>query len=133
MKYLLDTNTCIHHMKHEQNTLTAFASKKSEGISISSIVLAELEFGVCNSDAYDRNRNKLISFLTLVETLPFDGADAIVYGNICADLRRKGTPVGQMDMLIAAHAKSKGLIIVTNNIREFERIEGLEMESWSKQ
>ena len=132
MKYMLDTSTCILHMKHDQNTLTAFESNKSEGISISSIVLAELEFGVCNSDAHERNRNKLISFLALVETLPFDGADAIVYGIICTDLKRKGTPIGQMDMLIAAHAKSKGLIIVTNNIREFERIEDLEMESWYK-
>jgi len=118
-------------MKHDPETISSFSEKKNEGIAISTIVLAELEFGVCNSAKYEKNRAKLISFLSLVELLSFDGAAAIAYGSICTDLRKKQTPIGQMDMLIAAHAKSKSLVVVTNNLREFERVENLELEDWT--
>jgi len=104
--------------------------KKNEGVVISAVTLAELEYGVWNSGFYEKNRNKLISFLTLVEVLPFDGAAAMIYGELRTSLRRKETLISLMDMMIAAHAKSKGLIVVTNNIREFERVEGLETENW---
>jgi len=130
MKYMLDTNICIYMMKHIPEVLSSFESKKNDGFSISTITLAELEFGVCNSNSYEKNKNKLISFLPLVEILAFDGAAALAYGRICTDLRRKGTPISSMDMLIAAHAKSKGLVVVTNNLREFERIEDLKLENW---
>jgi len=132
MKYMLDTSTCIFILKHNPKVLSIFSEKKNAGVAISSITLAELEFGVCNSAAYDKNRATLIAFLPLVEILPFDGSCAVSYGEICALLRRKGTPIGQMDMLIAAHAKSKGLIVVTDNVREFERVEGLTVENWLK-
>ena len=131
MKYMLDTNICIYIMKHEQRILDTFRGKQSEGVCISSIVLAELEYGVCYSSAYEKNKNKLVSFLSLVDVLPFDGAGAAAYGIIHASLRRKGTLIGIPDMFIAAHAKSKGLIVATNSIREFERVEGLELENWA--
>ncbi|MCL2519032.1 MAG: type II toxin-antitoxin system VapC family toxin [Oscillospiraceae bacterium] len=130
MKYMLDTNMCIYLMKNVPEVLSAFSANKDSGISISAVTLAELEFGVCNSTAYENNRIKLINFLTIVDILPLDDSAAAVYGGICAVLKRKGTPIGQMDMLIAAHAKSEELILVTNNIREFERVDGLKLENW---
>ena len=130
MRYMLDTNTCIFLLKHNPAVISAFAEKKDDGAAISSITLAELEFGVCNSSAYEKNRNALLSFLPLIEVMPFDGAAAAMYGVICTSLRRKGMPIGQMDILIAAHAKATGLIVVTDNVREFGRVDGLKVENW---
>ena len=130
MSYMLDTNICIHLMKHTQSVLDKFSEIAGDDKGISSITLAELEFGICNSAAYEKNRIKLLSFLPLVEVLSFDDAAAVEYGIIRAGLQKKGTPVGQLDMLIAAHAKSRGLTIVTNNIGEFGRIPGLTVEDW---
>lgn len=101
-----------------------------DGIAISAITLAELLHGVEASAYPEKNLLALNQFLSIVEILPFDDEAAAEYGKICAALRRQGTPIGTMDMLIAAHAKAKGLIIVTNNIREFERVEGLRLENW---
>jgi len=131
MKYLLDTNTCIEILRNDEKVLSAFQAKLHEGVAISSIVLAELEYGVCNSSAYEKNRETLISFLSLVELLSFDGAAAIAYGGIRADLKRKSCLIGQLDMLIAAHAKANDLTIVTNNLRDFNRVEGLKSEDWT--
>ena len=72
----------------------------------------------------------LLKFLSIVDVLPFDSGAAVEYGKICADLRKKGTPIGTMDMLIAAHARAENLIVVTHNTREFERVEGLQLEDW---
>ena len=130
MKYMLDTNICIHLMKHTESVLEKFSKYNSDGLTISSITLAELEFGICNSTAYDKNRAKLISFLPLVNVLSFDDTAAVEYGIIRANLQKKGTPIGQLDMLIAAHALSRDLTLVTNNTQEFERVEGLELEEW---
>lgn len=68
--------------------------------------------------------------MTAVTVLPFDDLAAVEYGSICADLQRKGTPIGQIDMLIAAHARTENLVIITNNTREFERVIGLQLENW---
>jgi len=130
MKYMLDTNICIHLMKHTESVLEKFSKNNSDGLTISSITLAELEFGICNSASYDKNRTKLISFLPLVNVLSFDDTAAVEYGIIRANLQKKGTPIGQLDMLIAAHALSRDLTLVTNNTQEFERVEGLELEEW---
>jgi len=116
-----------------QAVLNSFEEKKDEGIGISAITFAELEYGVKNSPtkkAFEQNRSKLISFLPLVIILPFDSAAAIAYGQIHASLRRKGALIGIMDMLIAAHALSQNVILVTNNTGEFGRIEKLEIEDW---
>jgi len=130
MKYLLDTNICIHIMKHTQSVLKRFSEVSENSAGVSSITLAELEFGICNSKSYDKNRAKLISFLPLIEVLPFDDMAAVEYGIIRTDLQKRGIPIGPLDMLIAAHAKSRNLIIVTNNVREFERIDDLQVEDW---
>ena len=98
--------------------------------AISSITLAELEYGVKYSANPEKNAVALMKFLSVIEILPFDSNAAIEYGDICADLRKKGTPIGNMDMLISAHARSENLIIVTHNTREFKRVESLQLEDW---
>jgi len=130
MSYMLDTNICIHLMRHTKSVIDRFSEIDSDSVYISSIALAELEFGICNSTAYEKNRTKLISFLPLVDVLSFDDIAAVEYGIIRADLQKKGTIIGQLDMLIAAHAKSRNLTVATNNVGEFERVVGLAVEDW---
>jgi tRNA(fMet)-specific endonuclease VapC len=130
MKYMLDTNMCIYAQKKNENVLAKLKATWEEGIAISSITLAELEYGVKASAAPEKNAIALMKFLSIVEILPFDTGAAEEYGNICAYLRKNGTPIGTMDMLIAAHAKSEDLIIVTHNTREFKRVPDLKLEDW---
>jgi tRNA(fMet)-specific endonuclease VapC len=130
MKYMLDTNICIYAQKGFPSVLSNLKAKKNLGIAISTVSLAELEYGVQASSYPEKNALALMKFLAIANILPFDNYAAIEYGRIRAVLRKQGTPIGTMDMLIAAHAKASGLIIVTNNVREFERIPGLEWENW---
>ena len=131
MKYMLDTNICIYAIKNKpEKVLNTLKEKMNDGICISAITLAELAHGVEKSAARDKNRAALLRFLSILTVLPFDDLAAAEYGEVCADLQRKGTPIGTMDMLIAAHSKTEGLILVTNNTREFERVEGLTLENW---
>nr|AGS52812.1 VapC toxin protein [uncultured bacterium contig00009] len=132
MKYLLDTNTCIFLMKNLTTVVERYKTCKHFGIAISSITVAELYFGVYNSSNPSKNGASLTNFLIGLEVLEFDSAAAMEYGRVRAALRKQGTPIGPLDMLIAAHAKAKGLTIVTNNVREL-RIEFLEIEDWSKE
>lgn len=131
MRYMLDTNICIFMMKYVPQVIKSFEANKSDGIAISTIVLSELEHGVAKSQFPDKSRNTLVKFLSNVIVLDFDSTAAGEYGKICADLFKKGLPIGTMDMLIGAHAKSAGLPLVTNNIREFSRIDKLNIEDWS--
>lgn len=131
MKYMLDTNICIYAIKNKpEKVLNTLKEKMNDVICISAITLAELAHGVEKSAAREKNRAALLRFLSILTVLPFDDLAAAEYGAVCADLQRKGTPIGTMDMLIAAHAKTEGLILVTNNTREFERVEGLTLENW---
>jgi len=132
MKYMLDSDTCIYIIKRKpESVLTKLKMALQDGISISAITLAELEHGVAMSAYPQRNADALAQFLSIIEIIPFDAKAASQYGSIRADLQRQGALIGQMDMLIAAHAKAHGLIIVTNNIREFEHIDGLKLENWA--
>jgi tRNA(fMet)-specific endonuclease VapC len=99
-------------------------------IYISSITVAELEFGVEKSKYPERNRIALIEFLTIFKSLPFNDKDAQEYGKIKAKPSRDGNIIGPLDILIGSQAKSKNLILVTNNVKEFERIDELEIENW---
>jgi tRNA(fMet)-specific endonuclease VapC len=130
MKYMLDTNMCIYAQKNNPNVIAKIKQNFQQGLAISSITLAELEYGVQASANIEKNTVSLMKFLSIVDVLPFDSGAAVEYGKICADLRKKGTPIGTMDMLIAAHAKSENLIVVTHNTREFERVEDLQLEDW---
>ena len=132
MKFLLDTNICIFLMKNRPETVARYEQNKKFGIAISSITLSELKFGVYNSENPESNYKNLLRFLIGIEVLDYNSAAADEYGRIRAELRRKGTPIGQMDMLIAAHAKAENLTLVTNNTREFERVEGLCLEDWTQ-
>jgi len=130
MKYMLDTNTCIYAQKRVQSVLDNLQAKMSDGFAISVITLAELEHGVNASVCREKNAVALMKFLSIVNVLLFDSKAAAEYGKICAALRKQGTPIGTMDMLIAAHAKSAGLTVITNNVREFGRVDGLLVEDW---
>jgi len=130
MKYMLDTNTCIFIMKKTPYVVNRFKLHQVYGVAISSVTLAELEFGVFKSQAYERNRKTLLAFSALVSVLPFEATASREYGYIRAKLEKKGTPIGTLDTMIAAHAKSQDLVLVTNNTREFQRVENLILEDW---
>lgn len=132
MKYLLDTNICIYIIKKRpENVVRQFAKRKPGDIFISSITVAELSFGVAKSARQNENLIALKEFLQPLIILDFNDEDAIIYGKIRAQLEQQGTPIGAMDMLISSQAVSRKLILVTNNEKEFNRIEGLVIENWS--
>ncbi len=131
MKFLLDTNTCIYIIKNKPpQVLQKFQTFNVSDIGISSITVAELEYGVYKSQRQQKNKLALTQFLILLEIVPFDETSTQLYGQIRAELERKGTVIGAMDMLIASQAMSLGLTLVTNNIKEFSRIPGLVLENW---
>ena len=136
MKYMLDTNICIYAIKHKPpEVIKNFLKHNPEDICVSSITYGELMHGVEKSQAVERNRAAMTLFLSSISILPFDNYAAEEYGKVRAELERKGTPIGPMDMLIAGHARSERLILVTNNTREFFRVEDLdlEVEDWTKE
>lgn len=132
MSYMLDTNICIYAMKNKpEKVLQRLKEEINDGVCISSITLAELEYGMKHSSNPAKNEQALLRFLLPFDVLPFGAAAASEYGEIRAYLQKAGTPIGAMDMLIAAHAKSEDIVLVTNNTREFERVVGLELENWA--
>ena len=132
MTYMLDTNICIYAIKNKpEQVLEKLKENLSNGICISAITLAELQHGVEKSMNPEKNSMALLQFLSILDILPFDDLAAVEYGKICAYLQKRGAPIGTMDMLIAAHAKTENLIIVTNNVREFERVPNLKIENWA--
>lgn len=131
MKYMLDTNICIYIIKKNPiQVLKKFAAVNKDDMCISTITLAELEFGACKSNNLTKNKLTLMIFLAGIKVLPFDESAAKEYGDIRATLERRGTPIGANDLLIVAHAKSLQLTLVTNNVKEFERVNGLQIENW---
>lgn len=130
--YMLDTNICSYILKKNPRVLERFHSHPLDSVCISSIVLAELCFGVSHSQQIVKNRTSLDSFLGLVKTLPFDSSATFDYGEIRNYLQAQGTPIGPLDTLIAAHAFSQKLILVTNNLKEFSRVPGLKLENWAE-
>ncbi len=133
MLYLLDTNICIYLIKQKpRKVLAHFQNLALSDVSISSITVAELEYGVCKSQQQEKNRSALMQFLMPLEIVEFDQAAATIYGSIRSDLESRGLVIGAMDMLIAAHAMSLGAILVSNNLREFSRIASLTLENWAE-
>jgi len=130
VRVMLDTNTCIFAINKNANVLARFLAEYSSGLSISAITEAELWFGIENSIAPEKNAETLRSFLATVEIFPFDTRAAAEYGRVRLKLKRAGTPIGDRDTFIASHAKSLGVTLVTNNTREFQRVEGLSFEDW---
>jgi len=133
MIYLLDTNICIYIIKKRPiNVLERFKELPLGSVGISTITLAELAYGIRKSTNPEKNLEALNQFLVPLDILSFDYDATISYGKIRAELEKKGTPIGPLDTLIAAHALSLNLTLVTNNEKEFNRIIALKVENWVK-
>ena len=127
---LLDTNICIYIINAKPPAVLArFQHYRLGDIGLCSVVAAKLAYGVANSGSA-RNRQALEMFLAPLTILPFDAAAVWAYGDLRADLERRGTPVGSLDTMIAAHALSLQARLVTNNTREFAKVPGLQLEYW---
>jgi len=134
MRYLLDTNICIYIIKQKPPiVLKKLKDAQPFGVGISSITLSELEYGVQKSTMVDRNALSLLRFLTVFDVVPFDESAAHLYGNIRATLEKRGQTIGGMDMLIGAHSLALNSILVTNNMREFKRIDRLKLDNWTEE
>lgn len=131
MIYLLDSNICIYIInKSPRNVVEHIKNLDPSQVRLSSISLGELEYGVSKSKDREKNRIALIDFISAFDIVPFDDNDAEIYGLIRADLERKGSIIGSYDMQIAAQAISRNLILVTNNTKEFSRVNGIKLENW---
>lgn len=132
MKYLLDTNICIYLIKNKPKKLLVRIQKTPlSDIAVSSITIAEMEYGIAKSTKPTESRIALMKFLLPFETIGFTEEAASYYGSIRCDLQKKGTPIGNMDMLIASIALAHGLTLITNNVKEFSRIDKLKVEDWT--
>jgi tRNA(fMet)-specific endonuclease VapC len=131
MKFLLDTNICIYIIKQKPlKVLQKFNTYQVGDIGISVITMAELEFGVQKSQFPTKNQQALAQFLLPLEIVDFDRTAAATYGNIRAVLEKQGTPIGSLDTLIAAHALSLQVTLITNNVKEFGRLPNLKLDNW---
>lgn len=129
--YMLDTNICIELIRSRSPKILRRLRKCRIGqVGISSITLAELEYGVHKSRNPQRNKMALVEFCAPLEILPFDDRAASVYGQIRTAIELAGKPIGPLDTLIAAHALAMDAILVTNNLREFARVHQLHLENW---
>lgn len=131
MKYLLDTNVCVDYLTGRFPQVARRIQRSApEDLCLSSIVIAELRFGADKSGKPSRN-HKLLDVLTNeIPGRDFDSAAASIYGKVRSTLEKKGQPIGPNDMLIAAHALSLGLVLVSDNLGEFKRVRGLKLENW---
>ena len=133
MMYMLDTNICIYMIKQKpRQVIEKLISMNKADLCISSITYSELLYGAEKSLNIAKNLLALTMFLSNIEILPYDENASVDYGFIRSDLVKKGKPIGPLDMLIAAHAASLRMILVTNNEKEFERVKGLNIENWTK-
>lgn len=130
LAYMLDTNICIYVMKNQPEQLRDKFNSLAEQLCISSITLGELQYGAEKSSRREANAMRVQHFIARLQVLSFDDRAALQYGQLRAELERAGTPCGAYDMQIGAHARSEGLTVVTNNMREFTRMPGLRTENW---
>jgi tRNA(fMet)-specific endonuclease VapC len=130
--FLLDTNICIYIIKNKPpQVLAKFEQIDPSVLGISIITLAELEYGAAKSSNPRKNYQIIEDFVRYLDVFDWDRQVSRIYGEIRADLRKKGTPIGLLDTQIAAHCLSLDRILVTNNVREFERVPGLKIENWA--
>jgi tRNA(fMet)-specific endonuclease VapC len=130
LTYMLDTNICIYVMKSYPLDLREKFNALAEQLCISSITLGELHFGAEKSARRADNLIAIEHFVARLDVLAFEAKAAALYGQVRAELERAGTPCGPHDMQIGGHARSEGLIVVTNNTREFNRMPGVRVENW---
>ncbi|MFK8331148.1 tRNA(fMet)-specific endonuclease VapC [Pseudomonas sp. BJa5] len=130
LKYMLDTNICIFTLKNKPQVVREAFNRHHGQMCISTVTLIELIYGAEKSAAPERNLSVVESFAARLEVLDYDRRAAAHSGQLRAELARAGTPVGPYDQMIAGHARSLGLVVVTNNLREFQRVPGLRVEDW---
>ena len=131
MQFMLDTNICIYIIKRKPpNVINRFQQAEISHIGISSITLSELLYGISKSSKPEQNRIALTQFLAPLEILPYDDEASHYYGDLIAHLEKQGTPLGSLDMLIAAHALSIDCTLITNNEKEFIRVPKLKIANW---
>ena len=130
MKYLLDTDHCIAILNRDARIRPALERHAASSLRLSSISLAELRYGIAKSTKAEESKAKLRHLLGKILPVPFDDAATEHYGDLRALLEKRGTMIGPLDTLIAAHALSLGWTLVTHNTREFQRVSGLKVEDW---
>lgn len=130
LKYLLDTNIVIYTLKNRPSQVRDRFTAHDGHMAISSVTLGELVYGAERSSQIEANLRTIESFSAKIEVLSFDQAAAYHFGQIRSELLKAGRPIGPYDMMIAGHARSRGLVLVTNNLREFERVPGIRLENW---
>ncbi|MFC6669695.1 type II toxin-antitoxin system tRNA(fMet)-specific endonuclease VapC [Marinobacterium aestuariivivens] len=131
LKYMLDTNICIFTIKNKPQEVRQAFNRHHGQLCISSVTLMELIYGAEKSAAPEKNLEVIEGFVARLDVLSYDNLAAEHTGQLRAELARNGTPIGPYDQMIAGHARSRGLIVVTNNLKEFERVPGLRIEDWA--
>ncbi len=131
LKYMLDTNIIIYTIKNRPAQVRKLFKQHKDQICISTVTLGELVFGAEHSGQVERNLADIEAMTARLEVLPFNDKAAYHFGQVRAELYRAGQPIGPYDMMIAGQARSVGLILVTNNVKEFIRVPGLVLENWS--
>ncbi len=132
VKYMLDTNILIYTIKNRPKKVREAFKEYSDYLSMSTVTLGELIYGAEKSAQPTRNLADIEALAARLDVLPFDDQAAIHFGQVRAELAKSGKPIGPYDLMIAGHARSLGLILVTNNLREFKRVPGLRAENWSR-
>ncbi len=133
IKYLIDTNICIYIMnKRPIGIIHKFKQFDVGEIGVSTITVSELQYGVSKSKNRRLNKQRIEEFLFPLEILPYDEIAATIYGDIRVQLEKRGEPIGPLDLLIAAHALSRNLVLISNNEKEFKRVKNLKVENWVK-
>ena len=131
-KYMLDTNICIYTIKNRPSQVRDAFTRHQDQLCVSTVTAMELIFGAEKSTAPEKNLAVIEAFLARLALLDYDLHAAEHTGQLRAELQKLGTPIGPYDQMIAGHARSLGLIVVTNNEREFERVSGLRIENWAR-
>ena len=131
LKYMLDTNIVIYTMKNRLQIVREAFRRHYGQMCISSVTHMELVYGAERSTSPERNLRELEGFAARLDVLPYDNNAAVHTGQIRVELAARGMPIGPYDQMIAGHARSMGLLVVTNNIKEFSRVAGLRLENWT--
>ncbi len=132
IKYMLDTNILIYTIKNRPKKVRKAFKRHSDYLSMSSVTLGELIYGAEMSAQVTRNLQDIEGLAARMDVLPFDYQAATHFGQLRVELTKTGKPIGPYDSMIAGHARSLGLILVTNNMREFKRVPGLRVENWTR-
>ena len=130
IKYMLDTNILIYTIRNRPTKVRQAFKKHSAFLAMSTVTLCELIYGADTSTQSARNLADIEALAARLDVIPFDSEAAIHFGQVRAELANSGKVIGPYDLMIAGHARSRGLILVTNNLREFNRVPGLRVENW---